>query len=183
MTDLDRHLESIAAGDPDAFAHWVAGAEPSLRGGLRSFASAVDVEAVLQETLLRVWQVAARLVPDGRPNALLRMAARIARNLAVSEVRGPPHTVPEDAALDPPVEPREPDPLLARLVLLCLELLPPRPRAAFLARLGASGLDGDDSLAARLGMKINTFFQNVARARKLLLRCLADKGVQLEVSP
>ena len=52
-----------------------------------SFAAVVDVEAVLQESLLRVWQVAPRFDADGGPNGLLRLAIRIARNLAVSELR------------------------------------------------------------------------------------------------
>src|SRR5436190_11585751 len=85
--DLDVHLLEIAIGDVDAFARWLAGAEPTVRLSLRSFASVIDVEAVLQESLLRVWQVAGRFERDGKPNGLLRLAIRIARNLAVSEVR------------------------------------------------------------------------------------------------
>jgi RNA polymerase sigma-70 factor (ECF subfamily) len=42
---------------------------------------------VLQEALVRVWQVTPRFVPDGRPEALLRLAIRIARNLAVDLLR------------------------------------------------------------------------------------------------
>lgn len=45
---------------------------------LRSFAAKVDTEAVLQESLLRVWQVAPKVVPDGRENCLLRLGVRIA---------------------------------------------------------------------------------------------------------
>ena len=41
----------------------------------------------MQEALLRVWQVAPRCRRDERPNALLRLAARIARNLAIDELR------------------------------------------------------------------------------------------------
>src|SRR5262245_62061828 len=82
----DLHVR-IATGDADAFARWLAAVEHSLRGSLRSFSASVDVEAVLQETLLRVWQVAPRFVPDGRPNGLFRLGIRIARNLALSELR------------------------------------------------------------------------------------------------
>ena len=46
---------------------------------LRSFVTEVDVEAVLQESLLRVWHASPRFVPDGQPNALLRFAVRIAQ--------------------------------------------------------------------------------------------------------
>src|SRR5215813_4025227 len=83
----DDLLPAISAGDAAAFARWLAGAEDRLRGSLRSFAERVDVEAVLQEALVRVWQVAPRIVPDGRPHPLLRLAIRIARNLAVSDLR------------------------------------------------------------------------------------------------
>ena len=85
--DLDVHLDAIVGRDVAAFAQWMASAEGVLRDSLRSFATAVDVEAVLQEALLRVWQVAPRFVRDGAPNGLLRLGLRIARNLAVSEVR------------------------------------------------------------------------------------------------
>jgi len=76
VTDLDVHLPAIGAGDPEAFARWVAGAELPLRQALRSFAAACDTEAALQETLLRVWQLAPKVAPDGRGNSLLRFAHR-----------------------------------------------------------------------------------------------------------
>jgi RNA polymerase sigma-70 factor (ECF subfamily) len=181
MVDLDRHLPEIAAGDPDAFAPWVAGAEQSLRDGLRSFAASVDTEAVVQETLLRVWQVAGQVRPDGKPNALLRMAVTIARNLALSEARRPRRSAGDPP--EPAVEPREPDPLLGRLVRLCLDQLPPQPRRAFLERLSARGGSDDVALSRKLRMSLNTFLQNVTRARRALLGCLASKGVDLEASP
>src|SRR5262249_31441010 len=84
---LDVLLPAIAAGDATAFARWPASAESRLRDSLRSFAAQVDTEAVLQEALLRVWQRAPSFVPDGKPDALLRFGIRIARNLAVSELR------------------------------------------------------------------------------------------------
>ena len=89
MADLDGELPAIVAGDTGAFSRWVAGAEPRLRASLLPFAATVDAEPVLQETLLRVWQVAPRHVCDGRPESLLRLAVRIARNLAIDEVRRP----------------------------------------------------------------------------------------------
>ena len=85
--NLDAHLPAILSRDPRAFGQWMAGAEGTIRDSLRSFASVLDVESVLQEALLRVWQVAPRFVADGRPNGLLRLGIRIARNLAVSELR------------------------------------------------------------------------------------------------
>jgi DNA-directed RNA polymerase specialized sigma24 family protein len=191
MPDLDRHLAAIAAGDPEAFARWVAGAEPRLRDSLSSFAAALDVEAVLQESLLRVWQVVVRFRPDGKPNGLLRLTIRIARNLAVSELRARGRVVSEDdreltrmidglAAGDLP---EAPDPLLRRLIEACRRALPRQPRTALEARLQAGGAEPDTVLAARLRMRLNTFLQNVTRARKALAECLRRGGMDLEVLP
>ena len=184
--DLDAHLPSIIAGDADAFGRWLAGAERPVRESLRSFATVIDAEAVLQEALLRVWQVAPRFVPDGRPNALLRLGVRIARNLAVSEVRRrrAVPTEPEDveAALaedERPVTP--PDPMLRDAILMCREALPERPRQALDARLASGGGAGDGDLAESLGMRLNTFLQNFTRARQMLAECLRRRGVILDV--
>ena len=176
--DLDVHLPAIAAGDARAFAAWLAGAEAPLRRSLRRFARVVDTEAVLQEGLLRVWQVAPRIERDGKPNALLRMAHRIVGNAAIDETRRqrlpPPELAPE------PIDPTEPDPLLRRAIAECRDKLPPKPAQALTARLGAHRSDAE--LAEGLGLKLNTFLQNVGRARKLLLECLALAGITLEVA-
>lgn len=185
--DLDLHVAAIVAGDAVAFGRWLAGAEPTVRLTLRSFAAVIDAEAVLQEALLRVWQVAPRFVADGRPNGMLRLAIRIARNLAVSEVRRtrarPAEADELDAALAdaddaPSVEP--PDPLLRRHLATCRDKLPAKPRQALEARLSAGGGDDDEALATGLGMRLNTFLQNFTRARKLLAECLRLAGVHLD---
>lgn len=178
---------AIAQRDADAFGRWLAGAEAPLRAGLRRFAAQVDVEAVLQEALLRVWQVAPKVTLDGRPDALLRLAFRVARNLAVDEARraGFRATLGEDdlvRLLDAragDVAPEAPDPLLRRLIAGCREKLGKQPRAALDARLHAGGSEPDADLAAALGMKLNTFLQNVGRARKALAECLRRGGVAL----
>ena len=146
----------------------------------------MDVEAVLQETLLRTWQLAPEVSSDGRGNALLRFAHRIARNLALSEFRRR-----RAAQVDPEIltrlaedaepEPAEPpDPMLRRHIVDCRASLPSQPRLALDARLDCAGGDADATLAGRLGMKLNTFLQNVSRARKLLLACLNQRGILLE---
>ncbi|HET6583395.1 MAG TPA: RNA polymerase sigma factor [Nannocystaceae bacterium] len=185
MDDLDRHLPDIVAGDTTAFGRWVAGVEPRLRASLASVAGQLDAEAVLQECLLRVWQVAPRFVPDGRPDGLARLAIRIARNLSISELRRrriapslASDMVPE--ASDPAAGPAVPDPLLRRVIALCREKLPSKPAAALAARLEGAW-HPDAELARTLGMKLNTFLQNVGRARKLLAQCLATHGVDIEV--
>jgi DNA-directed RNA polymerase specialized sigma24 family protein len=184
MSDLDVHLHAIAAGDARAFGRWVAGAEARVRLSLTSFATAVDVEAVVQESLLRVWQVAPRFQPDGRPNALLRFAVRCARNVAVSELRKR-GTRPAAGAYDADQEQRpiEPDPALRELIALCRERLPGKPAQALLERLANGANNPDRDLAANVGMTLNTFLQNFGRARKLMADCLKRQGVQLEFEP
>ena len=184
--DLDSELDAVAAGDPDAFGRWVAGAEAPLRASLRSLATRVDCEAVLQEALLRVWQVAPRCRRDGRPNALLRLGARIAHNLAIDELRRAHSTPSDQSALEVALaregglEPRVPDPLLRRAIEECRRALPSQPAAALSARIESAGAEPDQLLAARLRMKLNTFLQNVGRARKLLAACLHKRGVDLQ---
>ncbi len=178
--DLDVHLPAIASGDAQAFAAWMASAEPALRVSLRRFARQVDVEAVLQETLLRAWQIAPRLTPDGRANALLRVSHRIAANLAISETRRRGRRPEAPPVEEPEVSPSPPDPLLRRVIARCREKLPAKPAEALDARLGAAGGIDDASLAATLGLKKNTFLQSFGRARKLLKACLEKSGVRLE---
>ncbi len=178
--DLDVHLVAIVGGDARAFGAWMAGAEPRVRDSLRSFARVLDVEAVLQETLLRVWQVAPRFQPDGRPNGLIRFAIRIGRNLAVSELRRLKVDVAEPAEVENVVvEAERPDPMLRDAITDCRDKLPPKPRQALDARLASAGGRDDDELAEELHMKLNTFLQNFTRARKLLAACLEKRGVEL----
>jgi DNA-directed RNA polymerase specialized sigma24 family protein len=183
ILDLDVHLGQIAAGDPDAFARWVAGAEPTLRESLRSFAALVDTEAVLQEVLLRLWQVAPRVEPDGKPNSLFRLGIRIARNLAVSERRrlhGEPLEDEEGQPGQADLELRgTPDPMLRARIRECHDKLPAKPQEALAARLASGGGEADEVLAARLSMRVNTFLQNFTRARRLLAECLKASGVDL----
>lgn len=184
MIDLDVHLTAIAVGDDRAFAAWLAGAEPQIRRSLSGFAAQVDTEAVLQEALLRVWQVAPRFRPDGRPNGLLRLGVRIARNRTVSELRRrhvPPATTEELSRLaeETAIDPVEPDPLLRAALERCREQLRGPPARALASRL-AGAVRSDRDSARELGMKLNTFLQNVRRARQALVRCLERAGIHLE---
>jgi RNA polymerase sigma factor (sigma-70 family) len=179
--DLDVYLAAIVAGDAGAFGRWLAGAEARVRDSLASFATVVDVEAVLQEALVRVWQVAPRFTRDGRPNGLVRLAVRIARNLAVDEVRRtrsrPAQAETIEDALAEDVDVAPPDPLLREAIVDCRDKLPPKPRQALDARLTAAGAREDAELAESLGMKLNTFLQNFTRARTLLAECLGKRGI------
>lgn len=183
MIDLDAFLPEIAAGDVHSFGRFCAGSELPLRETLRSFATRVDVEAVVQETFLRIWQLAPSFVPDGRPNAMLRLSVRVARNLAISETRRARTASLDDdeghASAERVVEVTEADPFLRKHVFDCFEKLPDKPAAALRARLDGEGAEADGVLAERLAMKLNTFLQNVTRARKLLAECLEKQGVSL----
>ncbi len=181
--DLDVHLAAIALGDAEAFGHWMAGAERGVRESLRPFAVHVDCEAVVQETLLRIWQVAPRIEPDGKPNCTLRLAVRIARNLAISGLLRTRATAvsPEVLEAVPEVSPdAPPDPILRRALEECRRALPLKPARALAARLESGGVERDETLAEKLGMRVNTFLQNFTRARKLLANCLRGKGVMME---
>lgn len=187
MSD-EGELQAIAAGDSEAFGRWVSRAESRLRLSVRSFARVVDVEVVLQETLLRAWQVAPRVQDDGRPEPLLRLAIRIARNLAIDEARRsrrvPVATDVIDALREDTAAVHDPDPGLRDAIAACRDRLPRQPKAALSARLDAAGGRDDRSLAESLGMRLNTFLQNFGRARKLLLECLRSRGIDpdLELS-
>ena len=181
--DADVYLDAILLRDKRAFGQWMAVAEEPLRVSLRSFAAVVDVEAVLQESLLRVWTVAPRFVRDGRPNGLLRLGVRIARNLAVSEVRRTKSRPmsPEDLSEHAdPSEPAQADPILRRTIQECRDKLPEKPREALTARLESGGAEQDLDLATRLGMTVNTFLQNFTRARRFLAECLKKHGVEVD---
>lgn len=183
MTELDALVPSIVAGDADAFGRWLAGAEPRLRASLSSFAEQVDVEAVLQECMLRVWQVAPRFVDDGRPDALVRLAIRIARNLALDDLRRrrvDPATTLQLEAMTPPEVIAPGDPKLREVIASCREKLPGKPAMALQARLDGAWRP-DAELADELGMKLNTFLQNFTRARRLLADCLSKHGIDVKL--
>jgi RNA polymerase sigma-70 factor (ECF subfamily) len=178
----------IRAGDAGAFARWLAGAEGRLRDSLRGFAAQVDVEAVVQESLLRLWQLAPRFESDGRPEAFLRLAIRIARNLAVDVLRRSRlepfdadvlERLAASADLVAPGPDRWSDPMLRRAIEDCRARLPDKPAQALQARIDSAGAEPDARLAERLRMRRNTFLQNVVRARRFLADCLRRRGIDL----
>jgi RNA polymerase sigma factor (sigma-70 family) len=178
--DLDRYLPAIAAGDKTAFAAWMAGAVPTLHRRLRSFAEWVDTEAVLQAALLKTWDIAPRITPDGRRNSLLRWAAWRVRLDALSSLRARPLEQLDDEPVDGSVEPEPPDPLLRALIERCFADLPEGRRRVLEARLLTHGCVPDRDLAVSLGLQLNTFHQTMKRARESLQRCLEQRGYQWE---
>ena len=133
--DLDQLLPAIVSGDAEAFGRFMAAVEIPVRRSLRGFATKVDVEAVVQEAFLRVWQVAPRFVTDGRPNGLLRLTLRVAENRALDELKRRREEPSPDELEEPAVGPEEVDPLLRQLIAACLELLPQKPGLALRLRL------------------------------------------------
>jgi DNA-directed RNA polymerase specialized sigma24 family protein len=172
------------SGDTDAFAEWMGMVEIPVRRSLRRFARAVDVEVVVQETLTRMWLVAndANRILEGK-NASFKFALRVARNVALEEIRRYRHNrfVGLDDLCDSAevsVGPEHSDPALGRAIARCIESLPAQPRSALTARIESDGLP-DRQLADGLRMKLNTFLQNIVRARKSLEKCLEGRGVRL----
>lgn len=185
MTEELQQLAAISSGDANAFARWASSVEQPLRSALRPFATSVDAEAVLQETLLRIWQVAPRFAHDGKPNALLRFSMRTARNVAVTEWRrqgraNQQEALERHARAELEVAPITPDPHLREHIGRCRDKLPGQPKVALEQRLASDGAQDDATLAMRLGMSLNTFLQNFTRARKLLKECLEKAGVKLD---
>ncbi len=181
MTPLDTAWDTTRSGNPQGFADWVRLVELPLRASLRRFARVADVECVVQETLLRMWMLAPTLALTGQ-DASLRYAYTIARNLAIEETRRAKRfePLPDEGAPDVAVEP-EPaaDPRLRELIARCFAKLGGRPKHALLARLAVRGAVPDRDVAAGLEMTLNTFLQNVVRARRALAQCFAKHGVPL----
>lgn len=159
--------------------------EIPLRRSLQRYARAADVEVVLQETFVRMWLVAddrQRLLEG--PNAAVKFAFAVARNVAFEEIRRcrQDRFVDLDSLDSLPegrVEPDPPDPALARAIQDCMGRLPRQAQKALSARV-REGVLPDRELARTLRMKVNTFLQNIVRARRLLRACLERRGVRLE---
>ncbi|MEX2530784.1 MAG: hypothetical protein WD960_08425 [Gemmatimonadota bacterium] len=182
-TPLDRLFAEVCQGDEGAFEMWLTRVELPLRRTLQPWARAVDVESVVQETLHRVWIFAQERgeTLEGE-NASLRWAVGVARNVARNEARrfGREQLAPSGDLPEVAVEPEPPpDPGLVRVLKRCLQALSGRPREALEARLHR-GDEEDRALAAELGMKPNTFLQNIVRARKQLRECLTRNGAPVE---
>lgn len=187
MSELDALWARVCRGDRDAFGDWMGRVESPLRRGLAPFARNVDVEGVVQETLLRMWVYAQdRGVELAGEDASLRWAHGMARNIARNEARRhgreramTPADLEGIVANQGPVAPDDPptDPFVARAIRECLDLVVGQPLRAIRARLEFGHLLPDQEIAQLVGMKVNTFRQNLVRAREQLRRCLEGKGV------
>lgn len=184
LVRLERLFRAARAGSQEAFAEWMGMVETPLRRALSRFSRAVDVEVVVQETFLRMWQAAAdpgrNLEGEG---ASLRFAFAVARNVALEEIRRCryDHLVDLEQLVNCPeviLQPVLPDPALGRAIRECMRGLPSKPGTALAGRIENGGRP-DKEIAKDLRMKLNTFLQNIVRARRLMARCLEKKGVRL----
>ena len=181
---LDLTFRCAQAGDKEAFAAWMGMVEMPLRRSLGRFARSIDVEAAVQETLVRMWLVAR---DPGRAlegdHASLKFAYSVARNVALEEIRRyrPDRHLSLDTLDGLPegsYTPTMPDPALTRKIKACIERLPAKPRHALSSRL-QNGARPNRELAAELRMRGNTFLQNIVRARRMLRACLERSGVRV----
>lgn len=184
MSQVDTLFEEVCRGSPRAFETWLTLVEIPLRRSLAPWARAVDVESVMQETLTRMWVFARDRGHELEgENASLRWAIGMARNVARNEARrfGREEFLPPEEMPEPALEPGPlPDPALRRILRACLERLTGRPGDALRARI-QDGFSGHDrTLAESLGMRLNTFRQNIVRARRKLAACLSENGAPLE---
>jgi DNA-directed RNA polymerase specialized sigma24 family protein len=183
--DVEAAFRGARSGDVNAFATWMDRVEIPLRRSLSRIARMVDVEVVVQETFLRMWLLACDpgRVLEGDQSSL-KFAYRVARNVAFEEIRrnrrGQLLSLDElDDLPEGRVEPDPPDPALERMIRECLKRLPAKPASALSARI-RDGSRPDRALAGELHMKLNTFLQNIVRARKLMRDCLERRGLRVE---
>ena len=183
VSSLDDLWASACNGDVDAFGDWMGRVERPIRRGLARFASLVDAEGIVQETLLRMWHLSRdrNRSLDGE-NASLRWALALARNLARNEARKTKrHGELAPGALDDePVLGPDPDPLLMKRIRECIGKLTGQLGRVFDLRLRFGLQMPDADLAQRARMTRNTFLQNVTRARRQVVKCLEAAGVTRE---
>ncbi len=186
MTEVDALFARVRSQDPLAFAAWAGRIERPVRASLSRFARAVDLEVVMQETLLRLWLIATRSGKElAGENASLRMALAVARNVAREEIRRtrlgslvPLESLENEPELVAPPDPT-PDPGLARAIRDCIASIRGRSRASLELRIQQGHARPDRELAEELGLKLNTFLQHIVRARRSLADCLTGKGIDL----
>jgi DNA-directed RNA polymerase specialized sigma24 family protein len=175
-------LQAIAQGNQeaqDAFNRWFGRCEIRLKRSLRDFASVVDVEAVVQDTALLVWERAATISPERPPGFLFRWAVTVAKNKARNNAKRAGRQLPLDGESQPADSSPLGDPLLRSQILKCRERLSPHQQRVVTARCEDGGTREDRGLAASIDMSFEAFRQNLARARKALVKCLRSFNIDV----
>ena len=189
-------LANTTAGGPvpsaaeRAFGDWLQRVLPTLRASLRSYAYVIDVESVIQDTALVMWERAKAIASGQKPalegrEASFRLAYRAARNRASNMRRKHRREVLVDMGDDDAFDFTDPvlfetDPFLGERIRACHGLLKPQPAKALAIRL-THGHRPEEEQAALAGMTKNTFHQNILRARQQLKECLENMGIELGV--
>jgi RNA polymerase sigma factor (sigma-70 family) len=168
--------QAIVRRDEQAFSRWFTRHEMRLRLSLRTFASVVDAEAIVQDTAVRVWERASTIVPDGRPAFLIRWAVTVAKNTARNQARREGRHVP----VDPPSDIRMPDPALRSRIESCLERLPHKLRLVLERVVAEGGQRSLRELALAIGISFDAVRQNLTRARREIERCLGRHGIDVK---
>ena len=174
--------QAIVRRDEDVFKRWLERTQIHLRLSLRSFATVVDVEVVVQETAILAWERTSKIVPDGRPAFLVRWAATVAKNKALNEVKRaqrevPLHESPDQP--DPQIERTAADPFLRARLHGCRERLPAALRRVIDLILADGGHRSARECAAANGTSYDAFRQNLARGRRALEACLRQYGIEI----
>lgn len=176
---------AIAGRDQEVFAKWLSRNESTLRRRLHSFATRVDVEAVLQEAALLLWERTAAALPDGlraiepdgKPGFLYRWTVTVATNRALNRQERARREQPLEDAEDAGSQPSLPDPILRNRLTQCIEKLSRSLRAALVGRIRDRGQHSDKDLAVSLGIAYDAFRTNLHRARKAVEKCLDSHGI------
>ena len=182
MSDVDDLWARVRSGDRIAFGDWMGRVERPIRFSLSRFARNVESEVVVQETLMRMWLLAQEPRELKGPDASLRFAIGMARNIALGEARRREREVslPEDDVIEEPRPEPPSDPGLARAIRDCLDRLTGQVAKAIVARIESGHRLSDRALAQLVGMTTNTLLQNIVRARRKIADCLEAKGVPRE---
>jgi RNA polymerase sigma-70 factor (ECF subfamily) len=163
-------LRRIAAGDPAALQRLIGREAPRLLRFAHGMLGSLDeAEDVVQETLIRLWETAARWTPDARVGTWLH---RVAYNRAIDRLRRRRNFVDDDTRLLSVVdEAEQADAALIReettqSLREAIAQLPPRQRTAVLL-FHVQGLSQRDA-ASVMEVSETALESMLARARRKL---------------
>ncbi len=170
-------MRAIAAGDSAAFRRLIDREAPRLLRFAQGMLGGLDeAEDVVQDTLIRLWENAARWTPDARIGTWLH---RVCYNRAIDRLRRRRNFVDESALEEFADESESADAALVRSeealsVRSAIERLPARQRTAVLL-FHVQGISQRES-AEVMGVSETAFESMLARARRQLRGWLSGEG-------